>query len=390
MASTTTRSSSPGNAGPSAGHPRKIQLDGGEKVLTVYGQGAAPHFTLRSDDGRVIRTPTDSKTELTDDHFIVVNDPAQYTNVVLPDPKGTWTVIPDEGSAPIYSVKAAREAPKEHVKAHLRGKGPKRTLVWNSLNRNHTRLVFTEVLPNGQEMPVLETGKAKGKKRVKVATGNEYGKRQLKVTIIHGEGMAQAPAIVDKYNVQPPKTLPKPGKVSANRSEHDVFVKWSGVKAASGYLAEVASIVNGQEVSHYLRHVGKRARQIQIAHHPGADYAVARVYALNSDGEPGKAAKRRFLTNPPAVNLKDAAKRSAASARRGRGAISVNVQCPENGHCQTQVELRQGGKVLSKAHYQQTPDTFHLVRLKGGGGNLQVVVRQSRDGERATAKAAVG
>lgn len=379
----------PGNAGPSAERPRKIQLSDEEKVLTVYGQGAAPHFTLQSADGRVIRTPTDSKTELTNDHFIVINDPAQYTNVVLPDPKGTWAVIPDEGSAPIYSVQAAREAPKEHVRAHLRGKGFTRTLVWNSLNRDHTRLVFTEVLPNGQEIPVLHTGKAKGRKRVKVLTGNEYGKRQLKVTIIHGEGMAQAPTIVDKYNVQPPKTMPKPGSVSANRSEHDVFVKWSGVKGASGYLVEVASIVNGQEVSHFLRHVGPRARQITIAHHPGADYAVARVYALNSDGEPGKAAKRRFLTNPPAVNLKDAAKRSARSAHTSGGAVTVNVQCPENGHCQTRVELHQGGKVLSKAHYQQTPDTFHLVRLKGGGGNLQVVVRLTRSNEQATAKSGV-
>ena len=142
--------------------------------------------------------------------------------------------------------------------------------------------------------------------------------------------------------------------------------------------------INGQEVSHYLRHVDKRTRQVQISHHPGADYAVARVYALNADGDLGKVAKDRFLTNPPAVNLKDAARRSVKSARRGGGAVSVNVQCPENGHCQTQVELRQGGNVISKVYYQQPPDTFHPVRLKGNGD--QVVVRQSRDGERATAK----
>src|SRR5262249_45937916 len=160
----------------------------------------------------------------------VINDATQTTDVVLPDPKGTWKVIPDGDSVPIDSVQAGRVAPKEHVRAHLRGKGFTRTLVWNSRGRAHTRLVFTEVLPNGQQVPIILTGRAKGKKRVKVATGNEYGKRQLKVTIIHGYAPRQPPTIVDKYNVQPPKTMPRPRRVSANRSEHDVFVKWSGVK----------------------------------------------------------------------------------------------------------------------------------------------------------------
>src|SRR4029077_12140453 len=122
-------------AGPSAGTTRKFDLGDDQKVLAVRGQGAAPHFTLRSDDGRVIHTPTDSKTELTDNHFIVLNDPENKTDVVLPDPKGNWTITPDHASVPITGVQAARVAPKEHVTAHLQGRGFRRTLVWNSRNR---------------------------------------------------------------------------------------------------------------------------------------------------------------------------------------------------------------------------------------------------------------
>jgi hypothetical protein len=386
----------PQAASASAAHPRQIRLGSKEEVLAVKGVGGAPRFTMHSQDGRVLRTPTDrdSVIERTGPapHAFFVNQATGITNVLLPHPKGLWTVIPYEGSPPITSLKAGREAPKEHVKAEVRGDGPVRTLVWSSRNRPHTRLEFTELLRGGQEIPILRTKKASGSKRFRASSGARYGKRAIRVVVVHGYASTQS-SVVDHYRVAPPRRLGPPKGVSAFRHNHDVYVKWSGVKGAHGYLVQVSMSQSGEKASNYVRHIGPGRRQVVIRHHPGGGQATAKVYALNSDEKLGRPGKQAFATNPSARTLKEAASRSARSARLSHGAVRLMMSCPEDGHCRTRVELRAGNKLVGRANVQLVPDTFHVLRIKPaaranlgqGGPGLRVVVRMRRSDEKARA-----
>lgn len=356
----------PANARISASGSRGLRLSPAEKIVTVRGVGAAPRFTLRSASGRVLRTPVDGDALIQRRgfrHAFFVNEETNTTHVVLPRPGGNWTIAPYPGSATIVSVKAGREAPKERVTAEVSGRGVTRTLSWDSLNRAHTRLLFLERLPGGREVPVFQTDRPRGSRKFRVLTGSRYGKRRLRVVVIHGYGSRQS-GIVDDYRVSRPRLLRGPARVAAWRDEHDAKVTWSGVRRAHGYLVEVSMPQNGKRLTNFVRKVGPKRRSLTIPHYPGGGRAVARVFALNRDGKLGGPARATFATNPAPTTLKAATRRSARSAKRRGGGVRLRTSCPVGRHCRVVAELRYRGRVVARTRFQQTPDTFHVVRLR--------------------------
>jgi hypothetical protein len=382
----------PAGRAAAAGQSRSFSLSRAERVLDVKGRGQAPRFTLRSADGRVFRTPTRALSGIAKDHAFFVNEASDTTHVVLRDPEGSWTVTPAAGSATIISLKAAKNAPRERVTAKVEGSGPTRTLVWSSMDRPNTKLLFSEVAASGAEVPILETDRAEGRRRFTLAPG--YGKRTLRVVVKHGFGSRQS-AVVDSYTVKRPSRLGAPASVSAWRDEQDVVVTWSPVLGANGYMVEVSMRQGGRTVTNYVRRVSSRTRSIVIPRHPGGGTAEAKVYALNSEGALGAKGTDSFPTGPSARTLSEAARRSAESALlRGTG-VDLRTHCPENGHCRARAELRLNGRVVATAGYQQTPDTFRVLRLVPksasarqalrGDGDVRVVVTLTRSSGSATA-----
>ena len=382
----------PAGARATAAQGRSVRLTADRHTLAVRGDGSAPRFTLRAADGRVIHTPTTGLSVLAQDHAVFVHEGTKTTYVILRHPKGTWTVTPDRGSAAITSLRAARIAPKERVTASVRGTGRTRTLVFKSLNRPNTRLLFTEQMPSGHEIPILETDAARGSRRFTLARG--VGARRLRVVVVHGFGSRQS-QVVDTYRVGHERRLRAPAKVSAWRDEHTVRVRWTGVTGAQGYLVEVAMRQRGRLVTSFLRRVSARTRSISIPHHPGAPGGgVARVYALNGEEALGRPAANAFKTSPSVTGLAQAATLSARSAVRRTGGINLRTLCPERaGHCQVQIELRIGRRLVASSAYQQTPDTFRSARiaprkksdrrvLRSTSGRVHVVVKIHHIGDR--------
>jgi hypothetical protein len=377
---------------------RTFRLARNEKVLAVRGVGGAPRFTLRSGGGQVVRTPTGTPSAIGRNHAVFINEGTSTTHVVLPHPQGTWTITADPGSARIASVKAARSVPKTRVRARVVGSGTRRTLVWSSNDEPNTRLLFTEIDSTGAEFPILNTGKARGRKSFNAGTGSGYGKRRIRVTVLEGGLSRQGPKVVDHYSVHRPARLAPPVRLSAARRDHAVFVKWSGARNAHGYLVVVSMRSRkGKLLASYVRRVSARKRAMSIHRFPGGGRAVAKVFTLNIDGRPGSPRRAVFRTGPSVGTLGAAAKRSAKSAVAKGNAVLLRMQCPINGHCRERVTLRTGGRVVGHASYQQTPDTFHLLRIKnraltralGRGGSLRAVVKMRRLGHDVVAKAAV-
>jgi hypothetical protein len=134
---------------------------------------------------------------------------------------------------------------------------------------------------------------------------------------------------------------------------------------------------------------------MSVPSHPGGTWAIASVQALNADGIPGRITSKRFRLAPPkSLTLKQTGRLSASSAVRRGNAVRLRVLCPINGHCQTQILLRLGSRVIARASYQQVPGTYQFVRIapeskqlrrrlaRGRLDGLRVVVRQHRTGDR--------
>ncbi len=381
---------------------RTIQLAPAEKIIAVKGAGKAPRFTLRSGD-RVLRTPTDRDAAIQRKGFryaFFVNEETDVTHVIIPRSAGSWTITPYAGSATITSVRAGREAPKEKVSAEVSGRGAVRTLTWDSLDRPHTRLLFLERLPSGQEVPIFQTDAASGSRSFRVVTGAHYGKRDIRVVVIHGYGSRQS-GLVDDYRVGKPRKLAGPKRVDAWQDGHRVHVAWSGVKGARGYLVEVTMPGKGKvsRASNYVRRAGAKQRSILIPRHPGGGVAVARVYALNRDDRQGAPGRMKFRTDPVPLSLKAATRRSVGSVHYGANAVTMRTVCPSGPHCRVVAELRVGKRVIARERFQQNPDSFHTVRLvprSAGGraalraGEAHLLVRAHRtDEERAAGLTAI-
>lgn len=368
-------------AAATATRPRTFRLTDAQGVLAVDGAGAAPRFTLRSGDGRVLHTPTNGLSSLTRDYAFFINDYTHTTHVVLRHPKGTWTVIPDGGSVPIANLEAAGAVPKDRVTASVQGSGRTRTVVFHGLKRPHTQLLFTELLPDGSEIPIFQTGAASGRRRFTVAPG--FGKRRLRVVVIEGFGSRQS-VVLARYMVRHAPKGGTPARVSASDDEDKVHVQWSAVKGAQGYLVQISTRRGRRLLTSYVRHVSRRARSIVIPQYPaGGGTSTANVYALNVDGALGNPRGGTFLTSPSARTIGAAASLSARSATRRGNGIDVRTQCPQaDGDCQVRIELLVGGHTVASARYQQPPGTFHPVLVVPRSPSVRRALQRSAKGLR--------
>ena len=382
-----------GVAAVSADRPRRLRTGNREVVLSARGQGGAPRFKLTSDDGRSFEVPRSKDIVRTKRYMIVVDRKNDVTHVAAGSlANGNWTITPYEQSVPIMGVKTGKALRPERVRARITGKGLNRTLVWNSLGNPHTRITFTELMKGGFERPILTTGKVHGRYRFKATRGSHYGKRRLRAYVIHG-GTPRQVTIEDHFTVKRPSKLRAPRKVRAWRDAYRANVTWKGVPGAHGYIAEIAVRKRGKRISAYRRVVSSKKRSIVIPSHPGGSFAVASVQALNADGVPGRAGRKRFRLAPPkSISLKQAGLQSARSAVRSGGKVKVRTICPVNGHCQTAVSLMLGTKLIAVDRYQQVPGTFRYIQIspdsialkrrlaQGRLKGLRVVVKQHRIG----------
>lgn len=342
-------------------------------MLEATGDGGPPRFTATSPDGRVYRTPGPDDAQQyvkADNHLVFVNAGMNKTFVFVRNPAGTWTITPQSGSPAIVSLKAGRRQHPERVRARITGSGPVRTLRWRSLGRAHTRLVFSESMAGGLRVPILDTDKADGIYRFRVASGSHYGTRRLHVSVVHGYGVRQT-RHVDTYTVRQPQRLPAPQRVRGRRCDNDVYVSWSGVKGALGYIVQVANAQRGRPVG-ITRRVSARSRSTVFGTTPGGGRLVARVHALNSDDKLGRAGSDTFPTGPSATTLAGAARSTIRLIDRARG-LTVVTQCPQSGgHCQVVVESRRNGHWSAgrASSRRPTPSTCtaygRAVRLSSG------------------------
>ncbi|MBK5233701.1 MAG: hypothetical protein JJE13_12055 [Thermoleophilia bacterium] len=375
----------------SATDSRSLTLGKRQVVLRVKGEGGAPRFYLRSPSGEVMKAPVEKDGVKRSDNAFFIDEVHDVTNVALARPEGKWKITAYRGSPTITSVRAGTYMSKEEVEARVVGKGKWRTLVWDSKGQPNTTLTFTELMKGGVENPILVTGEASGRKRFKVTTGALYGERRLRVAVIHG-GTPRQHEVLGTYVVKPPKAPAAPKTVRAWRDEQDATVTWSRVAGASNYFVQVRLPRTKKWKGAYARLLGPKARQVHFPDFPSGGVARARVVALNKDGRFGKPGAFSFRTEPRQITLRTAVRRGAHSASRIGDGVGLKTICPTGGHCSAHIRLILGKRAIGSARYQQTPGTFHHLRVRpkskqlrarlaaGRLKNLEVEVIQGRNG----------
>lgn len=351
-----------GGASASISSQRTIRLDRREVILRVKGDGAAPRFRLVAPNGRAIATPEGRDAIVRKDNAFFLDQDENVTNVIPPRGPRSWRIETLPGSANVTSVQAGQKLPPEQVRAKVTGKGTERTLVWNSAGGPDTTLSFSEEMPGGRDRHILSTGAASGRFTFTPGHHGNYGKRRLKVIVIHN-GSPRETKVVNTYRVNRPKLMRAPAKVRAFRNDHDVNVKWSGVKRAHGYLVTTTIRSRKGKRITFARKVGPKARSVVFKRSPGATWATARVFSLNIDGRPGAGKAKRFRPGPAVKGLRPAATAGVNSARATRKGVTVRTVCPPGGHCLLRLKLIHNGKVVATTDYQQAPDTFHRAML---------------------------
>lgn len=269
-----------------------IRLDGRHSFLRIVGDGGVPAFRLEAPDGRVIEHPASSESvRVPDSHLVLSNHEQNTAHLEVLRPKGRWHITELEGPR-IVRVEVAPRLAEPRVEAEVRGKGARRTLVWNARDFPKQRLQFAERLPGGTMHPILLTAKASGKHRFRPLQGGHYGKRRLMVGV-QQRFSQRARLRLGTYRVPRPRRPGKVRRVRAVRRGHDTIVRWRKAKRARSYRVE---LIGPGKAFRLTRTVGQRRSRVIFRHSPSGGRMLVRVWALNRDGRPGRAGGKRLRT----------------------------------------------------------------------------------------------
>ncbi len=269
-----------------------IHLGRGHSFLRIIGDGDVPAFRLDGPDGRVIEHPEGADSSFVpNSHLVLSNRDQNMAHIELPRPKGTWHLTQLDGTG-IVRIQRARRLADPRVDAEVRGRGAKRTLVWDARDFPKQHLEFQEKLPGGTTHPIVRTGKASGRYSFKPLSGGHYGKRKLKVGV--QQRFSQRDRMTpDTYRVRKPRRPGEPRRVRAKRRAFDSIVRWRHSKRARAYRVALIGQGGGFRLQ---RTVGRNRQRVVFDHSPSAGTMRVKVWALNRDGKRGRPGVARLRT----------------------------------------------------------------------------------------------
>lgn len=359
------KESMPARAELAADGSTRIDLGRGHNFIRLDGaNGEVPAFRLEGPGGRTIEHPPLAKlTKEAGSHVVASNPDEGRAHIVLARPRGSWKLTELEDGPAIVSVARAGRLPEPAIEAEVRGRGPKRTLVWKAKRIPHQRLQFNEVTPDGVTHPILRTSRHSGRFRFRPLDGDHYGVRKLEVGFQQRFSQRDT-EIADRYRVTRPSRPGRPQITRAERLVHDTAVHWRKARGARRYQIVLASPDNGFR---FVRRVGPGKRHHVFRRVPDAEGTRVEVRALNRDGVAGRAASRRVAFSGAVANLRTAARRTLETLRIRRSSdLTFRTPCPAGGECRTTITVRSGGRRVAKARARRI--------TAGTAGRLQLPV----------------
>ncbi|HEX8122765.1 MAG TPA: hypothetical protein VF549_16035 [Solirubrobacteraceae bacterium] len=215
--------------------PPAVTLPGGADaaVLAIHGDGGAPDVTLAGPGGRVV-TPAPGALTLDRSTALAIPSPdEQVTYVVVGRPeRGSWTIQPRAGSAPVTRVEAAQALPRPAIRARVSGRGATRTLTYDVARAPGQNVRFVE---SGRELHATlgSARAAHGRLRFRPADG-AAGARTI-LAVVEQDGAPRTTLNVARYRAPQPRA-PRVGRVSVRRTARGAKITWSRARGADGYV----------------------------------------------------------------------------------------------------------------------------------------------------------
>ena len=147
----------------------------------------------------------------------------------IPRP-GAYTIAPLPGSAAVSKVTEAEDPPDARVTATVRGRGTRRTLVYDIAARPDQRVTFVETSPEGNR-PLGTVRGGKGTLTFAPAPGG--GRRQIEAQF-ELAGVQAETRIVASFT-PPCARLGRPARLGVRRSGTRLRVRWTRVAGAERY-----------------------------------------------------------------------------------------------------------------------------------------------------------
>ncbi|MEA2387344.1 MAG: hypothetical protein QOG41_117, partial [Thermoleophilaceae bacterium] len=188
------------------------------------------------------------------------------------------------GSPSIDKVSEAQDQADAKVRASVRGKGDKRTLVYDILRRKAQRVTFLDTGRGGAARPIgTVAGGGHGKLHFAAVPG--AGRRTV-VAEFELAGLEAERVTVAHFD-SPPAKLPKPKHVKARHKGSKVSVSWRGVARAKSYEVVVRLATGGART---LRTKSHHARVGRVPKWAGGTVSVRAVSPVRR----GAAARAHF------------------------------------------------------------------------------------------------
>ncbi len=273
--------------------------------VKVVGTGGRPGFTLAGPKGRSIVVPANMTDGVAEGSIVAIPVGPDTIEVQVKNPKGSWTIAPEQGSPAIARVLSAGVLPEPKVSGSVRRRGARRVLTVKASNLGSQSLIVRERLPGGAANEigrVTKNGVKRFSFRPALAAG---GKRQIEAVVLAGTKVAGTRRITS-YVAPKPARLAAPRAVKVTRKRAGVAamkVSWRKVTGAASYRVLVTAPDGRKE---YFNTPAKK-RSVTVPSVTYDDKVTVRVQAMPKFGKPGTLAR---ATSKP-VKLKAAKKKPA-------------------------------------------------------------------------------
>jgi len=219
------------------------------RAIRLDGADGAPRVRVTAPGGRVLDSPEGPGTALTPDIRILRSAQLEATVVGLQDPwPGTYRIDPMPGSPAITEVSEANDPPPARVTARVRGRGARRTLVYDVLPRPNQRVTFVESGPGGHRPIGTITG-GRGTPAFSPAPGT--GRRRIEAQF-QLAGIGAETKTVATFT--PPSTrLARPTHLTVRRRATRLLIAWTRVAGATRYEI-VTTLTSGVQRITRTRH----------------------------------------------------------------------------------------------------------------------------------------
>ncbi|MEA2422324.1 MAG: hypothetical protein QOF55_1423, partial [Thermoleophilaceae bacterium] len=216
-----------------AGGPLTVTVKRGDRsrAIRLDGSEGAPRVRVTAPGGQVLESPDGAGTQLTPSIRILRSEQLKATVVGLQDPRpGDYTIETMPGSPAITRVSTAQDPPDARVKASVRGRGARRTLVYDVLPRPGQRVTFVDSGPGGSG-PIGTVSGGRGTLSFAPAPGDSPRQIEAQFQL---DGMGAETKTVASFT--PPSTrLGRPARVIVDRRGATLRVSFGGVAGASWY-----------------------------------------------------------------------------------------------------------------------------------------------------------